>query len=143
MEEPSLADATAKGDSFRFLWLRTFHAPIAVRVDVTANDATITAVQLSGAGGYDPGVVSERSVRHLSASNLDSLQLALQTAHFWELPSWERASGADGSRWVVEARSSSTYRVVDRWTPRDGPFRDLGLCFLKLAGVKVEPRYIY
>src|SRR4051812_45237449 len=53
MAEPSLSCATSEGegDSFRFLWLRTFHEPIAVRVDIRSKKATITTVTLSGAGG--------------------------------------------------------------------------------------------
>lgn len=38
----------------RFLWLRTFHAPMLVRVDRDGDSFALSAKTLSGLGGYDP-----------------------------------------------------------------------------------------
>ncbi len=143
MNEPSLSCGDTNGDSYRFLWLRTFHAPIAVRIDRTPEKSTISAVQLSGAGGYDPGSIADRTTRDLSAQNVDSLLAAFDTADFWHLPSWKTSMGADGAQWIVEARSRGQYHVVDRWSPKAGPFQDLANRFLSLARFQIPSRDAY
>src|SRR3954467_6279291 len=55
MSEPSLSCKEPVGTTYRFLWLRTWGAPIAVRVEKTAKGVALNAVELDGAGGYEPG----------------------------------------------------------------------------------------
>jgi len=143
MSEPSLSCGDGHGDSYRFLWLRTFHAPIAVRVDRTPEKATLSAVQLSGAGGYDPGSVVDRTTRELSAQDVDTLRGAIGKADFWQLPSREPSMGADGAQWIIEGRSGAQYHVVDRWSPKAGPFQDLAMRFLSLARLQIPSRDAY
>src|SRR5215468_3618237 len=47
-------------ETYRFLWLRTFHNPVAVRVFRRGDDYDLEGVILDGAGGYNPGHVSRR-----------------------------------------------------------------------------------
>ena len=56
LDEPSLwtLSKTQKEQSYRFLWLRTFHHPAAVRIDVNGTSRLTTKIA-SGAGGYAPG----------------------------------------------------------------------------------------
>ena len=42
-------------ESYRFLWLRTFHKPIAVRVWSADSRYYLVVKELSGQGGYEPG----------------------------------------------------------------------------------------
>src|SRR5438477_7376415 len=49
---------------------------------------------------------------------------ALDRFSFWQAPTQEERSGADGARWILEGRSANRYHVVDRWSPPPGPFRD-------------------
>ena|ERR1039458_4389217 len=64
LQEPSLfALATnRKAESYRFLWLRTFHHPVAVRVDLQADGSWMLVTKVAnGAGGYSPGSVTTNS----------------------------------------------------------------------------------
>jgi hypothetical protein len=130
--------------SYRFLWLRTFHQPVTIRMDIR-NDfrtATLTAKVTDGKGGYESGklvfvektAVTEQSLTHV----LD----LVDRCEFWDLPSIDRRSiGFDGAQWIIEGRRGGKYHLVDRWSPEPGPFRELALTFLDLA--KVDAKNIY
>jgi hypothetical protein len=50
--------------------------------------------------------------------------------------------GTDGARWIIEAVEPSTgYTYINRWTPRDGPVREVGLHLLGLTGWKIDDVY--
>ena len=143
MLEPSLSCGDARGDTFRFTWLRSFHPPVAVRVFAGPKSAELVAIQMSGSGGYAPAAAVEQPHRALLPSEWKDLNDALARSDFWNLPSSRDQGGIDGAQWIVEGRVGSQYHVVDRWTPESGTFRDLGLLFLKLAKFSFPDREIY
>lgn len=143
MAEPSLSCGDVELETYRFLWLRTFHAPIAVRLSLTGKGARVASVELSGAGGYSPGTVVHRAERGLSSDEWSQVQRALQHANFWSTTPWLPSTGYDGAQWILEGRVGSKYHVVDRWSPEAGSFRALALAFLKLARVTVPKNEIY
>ena len=146
MGEPSLSCGVGSGtEVYRFVWLRTFGRPIAVRVSRSDRAATLVAVELTGAGGYEPGSISKRIAKKVAATEWDKLAAALGGVDFWRMPTKPSPpdDGLDGAQWIIEGRRNSTYHVVDRWSPRGGPYRDAGLVFLKLAGVSVPDQDLY
>jgi hypothetical protein len=143
MQEPSLSCGAVETEAYRFLWLRTFHAPIAVRLAVTGKMVRLASVQLSGAGGYSPGTVVDRSERMLLPAEWDQVHEALNLARFWSTSSWQPSAGADGAQWIIEGRLDSRYHVVDRWSPRAGTFRSLGLLLLRIADISVPNGDVY
>ncbi len=89
LREPSLlAVATnTKAESYRFLWLRTFHHPIAVRVDLQADGTWILITKVaSGAGGYGPGTLTTNTSRPLTAQEAQSLRSKVENDGFWVHP---------------------------------------------------------
>ena len=40
--------------------------------------------------------------------------------------------------WILEGVSEGRYHAVDRWTPRDGDFREACIYLLELAGVETD-----
>jgi len=138
MSEPTLSCKQSATESYRFLWLRTWGAPIAVRVEVLGGAAAITAVELDGAGGYRPGKVARRVERKLTKVEWAQVSDGLVKIEFWKTPTREGRGGLDGAQWVLEGRKGSQYHVVDRWTPQGGDFRELCLSLLKLADMLPE-----
>lgn len=134
MAEPSLSCGESPGESYRFLWLRTFGHPIAVRVE-TARSNTLTAVELDGAGGYEPGKISRRVQRQLSTEEWKGLSEALKATDFWNMPGQSGDLGLDGAQWIMEGRSGHDYHVVDRWMPPAGAYRELCLMLVKFSGL--------
>ena len=120
MKEPSLYEQRTNNtiEQYRFLWLRTFHKPIAIRVRKDNAGITLRVVRLSGAGGYDPGKIEHDESCALTAAQWDELLKLLGKASFWGTPTVENYSaGFDGSQWILEGQSAGKYHVVDRWTP--------------------------
>jgi hypothetical protein len=136
MEEPSLScGALEDSEAYRFLWLRTFHNPVAVRVFQRDGDYGLEAVILDGAGGYDPGHVSRRVTRTLSRDQWRSVIAKLEGMQFWQMATkGDDLPGCDGAQWIVEARRGGRYHIVDRWTGTDHGLESVGRLFLDLAG---------
>jgi hypothetical protein len=89
MNEPSLFELRLNKDMrvYRFLWLRTFDNPISVRLIVNDDSSgRLIAKVTSGAGGYEPGDVTEEIVKPISAENVLALERALEDLDFWDLP---------------------------------------------------------
>ena len=79
MEEPSLfCGALEYRETYRFLWLRSSHNPVAVRVFQRDGDYGLEAVILDGAGGYDPGHASRRVAKTLSRDQWQSVIAGLK-----------------------------------------------------------------
>lgn len=136
MEEPSLSCGPPTADvSYRFLWLPTWGPPVSVRVTRTENRMQIDAVELSGAGGYEPGTVARRQSTTLAFTDWERIERALSAARFWNAPTTVDRFGADGTEWIAEGRLAQRYHVVDRWASRpNDAFHALGLVFLDVAG---------
>jgi hypothetical protein len=145
--EPSLymASRSQAGGSlrtYRFTWLRSFHAPVVVRIDAAPDGALhLVATRMTGEGGYGPGSVAARIERPLTAREADAFAQKLQATHAFELPPVDCHSGVDGAQWILEANDHGTYRYVDRWTPETGPVRDVGLLMLGFTGWRLDPVY--
>ncbi len=144
MSEPALSCGSGGNqDVYRFTWLRTFHHPIAVRVTHSDGGTVLEAVELGGAGGYEPGKVIRQIRKPLSPREWEALADRIEKAEFWQQPSHDAAgdSGRDGAQWIVEGRHAHTYHVVDRWSPSEGAYRALGLRFIELSGFHPDSIY--
>jgi hypothetical protein len=102
-------------------------------------------LELSGAGGYEPGKVDRRIERTLSPAEWDRLESSLDALGFWRMPTQESSDkiGVDGAQWVMEGAAAGQYHVIDRWSPKDSPFREACILFLKVAGIKVRTEDLY
>ena len=142
MGEPSLHCETVR-PAYRFLWLRTFHHPVAVRIEARADGMHLSAVELSGASGYDPGTIARRVDRVLTATEARTFDAALTRTKVWSVAPSEDEHGLDGAQWVIEAHDGKRQAVHDRWSPERGRVRELGLAFLQLTGWRFPPDEIY
>lgn len=56
MEERPLREAVSTGgEAYRFLWLRTFHRPVVIRVVARNGQIVLETKETDGHGGYAPG----------------------------------------------------------------------------------------
>jgi hypothetical protein len=144
LEEPSLLALAAarKGESYRFLWLRSFHQPIAIRIDVNA-DGTSQLTEKMGAGGSDPGHLVLNKAFTLTKEQTDSFLGTVKEGNLWKLPTTQKDQGLDGAQWIIELSKDGAYHIVERWCPKDGPIRTTGMMMVhKLGKVDVPgPTY--
>ena len=148
LDEPSLWELSKskKEESYRFLWLRTFHHPIAVRIDIKADGSSqLTVKMTSGTGGFRPGHLTKNASTALTVAQTNEFRGEIKKYGFWQLESRPKETpGDDGAEWILEGVRGGTYRIVVRWTPKNGPVRDFGLFMLEnLANMKIPADEIY
>ena len=93
----------------------------------------------NGDGGYG-------YTRDLSKETTAQFLHRVQALDYWNLPTREEKKGTigvDGAQWILEGVQNGKYKVVDRWSPRSGPVRDLGLAMVHLAGLRIPSHEIY
>lgn len=144
-EEPSLFLQSQDAKSMRserFTWLRSFYAPVFVRLDWLADgQVRMTAKELTGAGGYEPGEVGRMKQRLLSGEELATLDEARGALKPYRRPAAVCSFGVDGARWLLESSAPGEYVFIDRWTPESGPVHDYALKLLALTGWAFDPVY--
>lgn len=129
LQEPSLLSAPPQSvQSYRFLWLRTFNHPIAVRLDMSDDGTgTLTTKVASGAGGYAPGKLITNKTTPLDKAQVDSFVDLVVRSNFWNEPTGpNQQAGTDGAEWIIEGSKPGKYHVIDRWTPSKGAAYELG-----------------
>jgi hypothetical protein len=148
LEEPSLFDLakTPSAESYRFLWLRSFNHPIAIRLDPRPDGTSVLTTKVaSGEGGFHPGVVDENSSRVLTKNETQTFLSKVDKLGFWQAPNpVNDQGGTDGSQWIIEGVKGGRYHVIDRWTPEKGVARELGMMLaFDLAKMSIPKREIY
>jgi hypothetical protein len=142
-KEPSLFEQSLKPPqdmvaSYRFTWLRSFHAPIIVRIDEERSGVMqLTAKRLSGQGGYDPGHLDGVINRPLTAKEGEDVHRAFLASDFATFRPNPCDIATDGAQWVVEARAGGKYRVVHQQSPQKGPIGRIDLVLLSLTNWKI------
>lgn len=149
LDEPSLW-ALSRSDSramaYRFLWLRSFHHPISVRLIIKPDLTGVLIVKIAnGTGGYRPGSLIRNESMPIGKQGTALLLTRVVQAYFWEMPTRGRPGGTDRSEWILEAVTDGKYQIVDRWSPGEGdPVHTLGMTFLAaLAGMRIDPKELY
>ena len=148
LQEPSLFELAKVPDSesYRFLWLRSFNHPIAIRVDLKPDGTGVLTTKVAnGAGGFRPGVLTVNTTRILTKEEVQTILLRISKFGFWQAPNpVDDQTGTDGSQWVIEGVKKGQYHVVDRWMPKSGIARELGLLLaIDLAKLDVPKDEIY
>lgn len=74
-ERPIFRDQSSKhkgmARTVRFTWLRTFHAPVVIRIEIGENGkAQVFATRLLGQGGYSYGSIADRLSKSLSRDEI-------------------------------------------------------------------------
>ena len=154
MKEPPLyrPPTDTRAEQYRFLWLRSFHKGIAVRVAKADAGVTLRVVRVAGQGGYEPGDIEQDQTIDVTAQDWAAFKRLLEEADFWQLPREEKMDEIvlDGSQWILEGRLENRYHVVDRWTPVSGAeqrkLTDYAACckfLLILAKVEIPQDELY
>lgn len=144
LKEPSIYAQKDDGSKqiYRFTWLRTFHHPISIRLEIQKDGTGLLFVKMtSGAGGYDPGEIKKSFKKNIEKEGVNKFLDLLNKEGFWELQVTSNVIGLDGAQWIIEALSEGRYHLVDRWTPEEGSVREIGLYFLKLGELRVREIY--
>ena len=138
MNERPLSALENEDESYRFLWLRTFHKPVAIHVWRAGAQHFVVVKRLNGRGGYDPGRFDLYWSHSLSENEWDAFMLHLEYAEYWLMPTEEKSLMFDGAQWIMEGYREGRYHVVDRKSPDTGAYRDACLYLLRQSGLLAE-----
>jgi hypothetical protein len=149
LKEPSLtASNSPSAESYRFLWLRTFNNPVAIRLDLQPDGTGVLTTKVAnGESGFfqvKKHLIQDVS-RPLTREQVQEFLAQVKRANFWSLPSnVNDQEGTDGSQWIIEGAKKGKYHVVDRWSPTEGAIRKLGLSLtLGMAQMNVPKDQLY
>jgi hypothetical protein len=152
-EQPLCCGYKGSQTVVRFIWLRSFHHPVAIRLFQSGDGGWLLTTKVaSGAGGYGPGHLTTNLTRKLKADEaLKILSLVAPETDYWKLKSREELDPTspdglmtiqvDGARWIVEVLDGNSYHVVDQWSPEEGIIYEVGTRFMALSGRKFDPVY--
>ncbi len=125
-------------ESYRLVWLPTFHSPVAVRVWRSGEKHFLVAKQLDGKGGYGMGTLAAEETRPLTEDEWRAFLNLLDQASYWDMPSLDDSPPPnDGAAWVIEGAKNKKYHDVHRHT-LSVEFRESCVYLLKLSGLKTE-----
>jgi hypothetical protein len=109
---------------------------MAVRIERNGSAMKLFFKELDGSGGYEPGKLIETKALKIDESEWCGFMAILERANYWNQTLEKDDSGNDGAQWILEGVRENRYNAVDRWSPRDGDFRDACIYLLELAGVE-------
>ncbi len=140
MNELPLAALENEDESYRFLWLRTFHHPVVIHVWRNHDRQHFMIVKrLNGRGGYDPGTFDLYWKRPLSYIDWDAFMMHLEHSEFWLMRKENSGMMAmDGAQWIMEGYREGRYHVVDRQSPEPSAYADACLYLLRRSGLLAE-----
>jgi len=134
----------AKIECYRFTWLRTFHHPVVLRVDVQKEGTGKFTIKVaSGAGGYEPGKLVRNETKNWDGPRVKKIRDSFAAEKFFEIQSYEEGKlGCDGAEWIIEAVRDGKYHIISRWSPTEGSAYALGMELIKSApGGDLKPIY--
>ncbi len=161
-EQTGQKSSESKREAYRFIWLRSFDHPSAVRLEAKNGQYRLTAKEVDGKGGYDPGTLTLNKSRSLTHEEWKTLMGWINECSFWTMTTSEKNYYTnqhgmktywdikDGAKWIVEGVRDDKYHIVDRQSPgtfiehRDvEKYRGMCLHILSLAGFNLDGEDIY
>ncbi len=117
LNEPSLTEGKARHSVvYRFLLIPSFSPSLAIRLVVNPDGTGRLVAKLrTNSRGTEAALAEETA--SVSSEQVGKFEDLLDESNFWFLPTkWDTVSGADGEEWILEAKKSGKYHVVDRWS---------------------------
>jgi len=139
LKEPTLYNLLPQ-KVFRFLWLRTFDNPIAIRIENENNKITLYWKMCDGKGGYEPGEITVNERKQIPIAEWIKIEEKINSIDFWNRPpTINDFFGTDGSQWILEGKKSDKYHFLDRWNGME--VSEICMDLLKLTDLKIEEIY--
>ena len=141
-EEPLLDIFEPGREAIRFVWYRTQHHPIIVRLDIDGGNILITSKELGGWNSEEePFHLLKSEKQSLTKQEWQSVKKLFDRARFWDLGHNHRPDIKDGAGWLTERVDGNRYHVVHMWSPEMGLYREACLNLLKLSNLPLDPIY--
>lgn len=144
MSQPSLqklARVDRMAIALQFLYRPCFGRPFSIRIWKDAETLKLNAVQLDGAGGFQPGSVVLNRMARLTQDQWDKLMRELDRLNFWEMPSQappRKEIAIDPDYLRLEQARLGKYHYVSRFSPIPEELFHLFESMIALSGMDRE-----
>jgi hypothetical protein len=111
MNEPSFIEKSKNEDfhAYRFLWLRSFHQPICIRLEINTDGSAQLVIKMPwGYGIFYSGELATGKSYKISKNAAQTFLGYLKKADFWNLKTKEEAKGLDGANWIIEGKPADS-----------------------------------
>tara|TARA_R110002072_G_scaffold46462_3_gene128520 strand:+ start:1307 stop:1954 length:648 start_codon:yes stop_codon:yes gene_type:complete len=128
----------------RFIWMRSFHAPMIFRASIRAGSASSMLVwKRAGRGNrYHGDIASLSGEIELSGDQSAELLELANAAVFCE-PTESEPPMNDGAYWIFELANDREYCFHEIQSPSDSAEYDLGRVLIDLSGIEIPEDDIY
>mgnify|MGYP007068289989 CR=1 FL=1 len=132
-------------EAYRFTWLRTFHNPIAIRLEKKNNEYFLIVKKANGLGGYDPGQLVQNDTIRITERQWKGVIRKVNNIYFWGIPTIKKSNKVvkDGAMWILEAKKDAKYKMVYRHSPKATVIRKLCVMLLKMSELKICKNELY
>lgn len=140
LKEPVIYDDESQNEIYRFTWVRSFHNPVAIRIERHDDTYVLYWKVCDGRGGYQPGKLVTDRQKAISKSDWDEFLIRLNKMDFWNISTQQENFGTDGAQWILEGKTANRYHVTDRWSPkrRDDNYYQCCNFLIELTGMDIK-----
>jgi len=122
---------------YRFTWLRSFHHPIAIRIEKSENEIMLYWKVGKGAGGYEPEGMKKSGKKKLSLNEWTDFERLVKDSNFESLPNEKYIPMFDGATWTLERKDSESFKAHHTNSPSI-EISEACLYLLDLSNIKVK-----
>jgi hypothetical protein len=141
MSEKSILTTSDSIQVFRFIWIRSFHSEISVRLEKVSQNVTIYWKECNDP--YVPTGLKVDRNKTLTMNEWNEFIKKTEKAKFWYMDTFDdEFDGCDGASWILEGFNKK-YHVVDRWSPRSTDFKECCTYLLSLTDLMTNELRIY
>lgn len=139
LKEDCLYNKELKQNSiiYRFTWLRSFHYPIAIRIEKVENEIMLYWKVGKGASGYEPEGLKKSGKKKLRLKKWIEFEEIVKTSSFDTLPNEKYIPMTDGATWTLERKKHGSFKAHHSNAPSK-EFSKACLYLLDLTNIKVK-----
>lgn len=122
---------------YRFTWLRSFHHPIAIRIEKIENQIMLYWKIGKGAGGYEPKGLKKSRKKKLNSREWVEFERFIKESDFDSLPNEKYILMTDGATWTLERKKFESFKAHNtNWPGQE--IKEACLYLLNLTNIKVK-----
>jgi len=127
---------------YRFTWLRTFHNPLAIRIENINNETMLYWKIGKGAAGYELKGLKKSGKRKLNANIWNAFLELVEKSDFDNLANKKYMPMCDGATWTLERKTINGFKAHNSNIP-SSEIKKTCLFLLNLTNIKVKEDDIY
>jgi hypothetical protein len=142
LKEPNFINENNK-QVYRFLWSRSFHMPIVIRMERKKENITISWKQSyhdETTDIYDPGTLFQKDITWRQWRKFEKM---LAKIDYWSMYAMGKSDIMDGSYWILEASINGKHKITERQGSVYKQYTNCLKYLIRLTDLKIPKKEIY